>query len=76
MIFDYFSDPDFCFPSKYQIDESHLKLEETSLLGQGNFGFVYKGHLYKDSEWVPVAVKRTSNLLSREDMLIEAHLML
>uniref|UniRef100_A0AAU7YU79 receptor protein-tyrosine kinase n=1 Tax=Eriocheir sinensis TaxID=95602 RepID=A0AAU7YU79_ERISI len=70
------ANPDFCFPSKYQIDESHLKLEETSLLGQGNFGFVYKGHLYKDSEWVPVAVKRTSNVQSREDMLIEAHLML
>uniref|UniRef100_A0AAU0MVQ7 receptor protein-tyrosine kinase n=1 Tax=Gecarcinus lateralis TaxID=6769 RepID=A0AAU0MVQ7_GECLA len=63
-------------PSKYQVDPNNLRLEESSLLGQGNFGTVFKGHLQQGFEWVPVAVKQTSNLPSKEDMLLEAKLML
>lgn len=77
VIFACLSDAAFSsIPSRYQVDPMNLRLEESSLLGHGNFGIVFKGHLRRGTEWVPVAVKQTSNLPSKEDMVLEAKLML
>ena len=64
---------DYSSPARdYEVDRSRVELQE--IIGEGQFGDVYKGVFAQDDEIVPIAIK-TCKVAQSEKFLEEAHIM-